>query len=130
LRTPAKARLRVTQAAWAVFHAEMRLGGAGASEEANRWMPEPEFSGVQAEAGLGVGVVGDLGAAVGVDGGVGFAGGDDLDTARGEQRAKADAEGQREGLFGWWRVCRRGRRRRERRSERLRIVERRIFAGI
>ena len=55
--------------------------------------------GVQAEAGLGVGVVGDLGAAVVVDGGVGFAGGDDGDAAGGEQRTEADAEGEGEGFF-------------------------------
>ena len=54
------------------------------------------LGGVQAEAGLGLGVVGDLGAAVGVDGGVGFAGGDDLEAARGKQRTKPHAEGQGE----------------------------------
>ena len=63
-------------------------------------MPEPLCRGVEAEAGLGVGVVGDFGAAVGVDGGVGFAGGDDRDAARGEQGAEADAEGEGEGFFG------------------------------
>ena len=29
LRTPARARLRVTQAAWAVFHGRKRAGSAG-----------------------------------------------------------------------------------------------------
>jgi hypothetical protein len=58
------------------------------------------LSGVEAEAGLGVGVVGDLGAAVGVEGGVGLAGGDDLDAARAEKGTETDAEGEGEGLFG------------------------------
>ena len=57
--------------------------------------------GVQAEAGLGVGVVGDLGAPVRVDRGVGFAGGDDLNAARREQGTQPDAEGQGEGFFDW-----------------------------
>ena len=57
------------------------------------------FSGVQTEAGLGVGVVGDLGAAGCVEGDIGLAGGDDLYAARGEQRTQADAEGEGEGFF-------------------------------
>ena len=57
------------------------------------------LGGVEAEAGLGVGVVGDLGAAVVVDGGVGFARGDDGDTAGGEKGAETDAEGEGDGLF-------------------------------
>jgi len=55
--------------------------------------------GVEAEAGLGVGVVGDLRAAVWVDGGVGLAGGEDLDAARAEQGTEADAEGEGECFF-------------------------------
>ena len=55
--------------------------------------------GVQAQAGLGIGAVGDLGAAIRIDRRVGFAGGDHLNAARRQQRTQADAEGQREGLF-------------------------------
>ena len=55
--------------------------------------------GVQAEAGLGVGVIGELGAAVVADVGVGFAGGEDVDAAGGKQGAEADAEGEGDVLF-------------------------------
>jgi hypothetical protein len=55
---------------------------------------------VEAQAGLGVGVVGDLGTVVGVDGGVRLAGGEDLEAARGEQGAQADAQSEGEVLFG------------------------------
>src|ERR1700677_3656997 len=41
LRTPARDRLRVTQAACAVFQAGIRVSGAGGSEETKRWTPEP-----------------------------------------------------------------------------------------
>ena len=58
------------------------------------------LGGVEAEAGLSVGAVGDFGAPAGVDRSVGFAGGDDSDAARGEQRAEADAEGQGDGFLG------------------------------
>lgn len=61
--------------------------------------PGASLGGVEAEAGLGVGVVGDFSAAVGVDCGVGFASGDHLHAACGQQRAQADAQGEREGLF-------------------------------
>jgi hypothetical protein len=57
------------------------------------------LSGVEAETGLGLGVVGDLCAAVVVDRGVGFAGGDDGDAAGDEQRTEADAEGDGDGFF-------------------------------
>jgi hypothetical protein len=55
---------------------------------------------VEAEASLGVGVVGYFSAAVEVDGGVGLAGGYDRNAARGEQGAKANAEGEGELLLG------------------------------
>jgi len=55
--------------------------------------------GMQAEAGLGVGAVGNLGAAAGFEGRVGLAGGDDLDAARAQQGPQADAEGEGEGFF-------------------------------
>ncbi len=58
------------------------------------------FGGMEADAGLGVGVVGDFGAAVGVQSGVGFAGGDDRDAAGSQKRTEADAEGESEVLFG------------------------------
>jgi hypothetical protein len=56
-------------------------------------------SAVQGEACLGVGVVGDFCAAVGVDGGVGIVGGDDLDAARAEERAKASGKDEGKGFF-------------------------------
>ena len=59
------------------------------------------LGGVQADAGLSLGVVGDLGAAVGVDRGVGFAGGDDGDAAGGEQGTQTDAEGEGDAFSCW-----------------------------
>ena len=60
---------------------------------------EAALSGVQAQAGLGIGVVGKLCAAVQVDGRVGFAGGDDLHAARRQQGTQPDAEGKSEVLL-------------------------------
>ena len=54
---------------------------------------------MQAETGLGVGVVGSFGAMVQIDAGVLLAGGDDLDAAGAEQGAQAHAHGQGIGLF-------------------------------
>lgn len=51
------------------------------------------------EAELGFGVVGKGGTLVRVQGCVGFAGGDDGESAGGEEGAEADAEGQGDGLF-------------------------------
>ena len=57
------------------------------------------LGGVQAEASLSLGVVGDLGAAIGVHGGVGFASRYDLNAASSQQRAQPHAEGECEGFF-------------------------------
>ncbi len=57
------------------------------------------FRSVEAQAGLGPGVVGDFSAAVEVDGGVGLARGEDLDAARGQEGTQPDAEGEGVGLF-------------------------------
>ena len=54
---------------------------------------------MEAQAGLGFGVIGDFSAAVEVDGRVGLARGEDLDAAGGQERAQPDAEGEREGFF-------------------------------
>ena len=62
--TPASARLRVTHAACAVFHATKRVVFAGASDETNRCDAGAGIGRVQADAGFGVGVVGDLRAPV------------------------------------------------------------------
>ena len=75
------------------------MGAAGARDEANRWTPEPVSDACRLRQACGVGVVGNLGAAVGVKGSVRLAGGDDLNAARAQQRAEADAESQSEGLF-------------------------------
>ncbi len=58
-----------------------------------------DLGGVQAQAGLGIGVVGNLGAAGRFHIGIGLAGGDDLDAARGQQRTQANAEGEGDGLL-------------------------------
>src|SRR5580698_2673251 len=42
LTTPARARLRVTHSACAVSQAGRRVAGAGGSDEAKRWTPEPD----------------------------------------------------------------------------------------
>ena len=99
LSTPARARLRVTQAACAVFQGTKRAGCGGRQRGDEEVDAGAALGGVQAEAGLGVGVVGDFGAAVGVDGRVGFAGGDDRDAARGQQGTQPDAEGQGDRSF-------------------------------
>jgi hypothetical protein len=57
------------------------------------------FSGVQAQASLGVGVVGNFSAAIEAYCAVGFACGDNLDAASAEQRPETDAEGKREGFL-------------------------------
>ena len=57
------------------------------------------LGGVDAEAGLSVGAVGDFGATVGVDRDIRFPRGNDGDAARGKQGAEADAEGQGVELF-------------------------------
>ena len=54
------------------------------------------LGGVQAEAGLGMGVVGDLGAAIKVHGGIRFASRHDLDAAGSQQRTQPYAEGESE----------------------------------
>src|ERR1035438_5896815 len=57
------------------------------------------FGCVQAQAGLGLSVVGDLRALLRLDPHVGFAGGDHLNAARPEQRPQTHAERESEGLF-------------------------------
>ena len=75
-------------------------GGLGGSEGGGEEMDaDAALRGVKAEAGLGVGAIGDFGAAVAVDGGIRLAGGDDGDAARGEHGTEADAEGQGDGFF-------------------------------
>jgi len=54
---------------------------------------------MEAQAGLGAGVIGDFSAPVGIDCGVLLAGGHDLDAPRPEQRAQPDAEGEIEVLL-------------------------------
>lgn len=57
------------------------------------------FGGMEIEADLGIGVVGNLRASVRIPGRVGFPSGHDSDPACGEQGAQPDAEGQRRGFF-------------------------------
>jgi hypothetical protein len=77
------------------------MGGLGGSERRGVEVDAgAALGGMEAEAGGGVGVVGDFSAAIGFNDGVGFAGGDDGDAAGGEQRAETDAEGEGEGFFG------------------------------
>ena len=57
------------------------------------------FRGVQTEAGLGGGVVGNLGPAVRLNRRIGVAGGDHLDAASGEERSQANGHGQGKGFF-------------------------------
>ena len=96
---PARARLRVIQAAWAVFQAMKRVGCAGGERGGEDVNAGAALAGVQAEADSGVGVVGDFRAVVEINGRIGLARGDDLDAASGEQGAEADAEGEVDGFF-------------------------------
>ncbi len=64
------------------------------------------FSGVEAEAGLGCGVVGDFGAPVGVERGVGLAGGDD-GMPRAASRERRRTLRARVKAFSGWPLVRR-----------------------
>ncbi len=55
--------------------------------------------GVEAEAGHGFGTVGDFRSAGWIDGGVLLAGGDDLESACGQERPQADIESEGKGFF-------------------------------
>ena len=99
LITPASEMLRITQAACAVFQGRKSRVLNRRKRRNKQVHAGAAGCGVQAQASLRIGVVGNVGAAIGFHAGVGIARGHHGEASRGEKGPEPDAEGQRECLF-------------------------------